>query len=128
MSRSRGFVYYDLWITVALVALAVLVIVPAVYGGIRKARLRRAGVELLQRIAAAEADSHDRTHAWLDALPFALPAGTKLLVLRGDSSGWSAAVVADSSRRTQVSCGAFQGPASLAPAAATTTPGRIACW
>ncbi len=124
----RGFVYYDVWITVAVLALAAVIIVPNVVRGVRKAHLRGAGASALQRIATAEAARHDRTGTYLDSLPFGLPADTRLLVLRSDSSGWGALVVADSGKRTQVSCGAFYGAKALAPDTAVTVPGRIACW
>ena len=128
MRRSRGFVNYDIWLVLMGLAMAAAIIVPAVFRGVRKAHLRRAEVTALRLIAAAERSHHDRTGVYYDSLPFALPDGTRLLSLRADSTGWSAALLADSGRRTQVACGVFEGPPALAPDSAVATPGHIACW
>ena len=128
MRRSRGFVNYDIWLVATGLAIAAAIIVPAVNKGVRKAKLRRAEATVIQQIAAAERAHHDRYLVYLDSLPFALPEGTRLLSLRADSTGWSAALVADSGKHTQVTCGVFEGPATLAPDSATSTSGRIACW
>jgi len=128
MSRLRGFVNYDVWLVGTGLAMAAAIIVPAVYKGVRKAKLRSAEVTALRQIAAAERSHHERYGAYLDSVPFALPQGTQLIGLRADSAGWAAALQADSGRRTQTSCGEFEGPSALAPDSAVTEPGRIACW
>ncbi len=125
---SRGFVYYDLWITVAVAALAVVIIVPNVTRAVHKSRLRRAEVAAVTRIAAEQAAYFTRHHAYLDSLPIALPAGIRPLTISADSGGWSVAVVGDSGLSTQVACGAYEGPPTLAPNPMVTAPGRVACW
>ena len=128
VTRARGFVYYDLWITIAVIALAAWIVVPGVLRAVRMARLRRQEIGVLRQIAAAEAVHRDSTHIFLDSLPVALPTGVTLLGLHGDSTGWGAAVVADSGRRTQVRCGVFEGTPSHTPDPAVTSGGRIVCW
>lgn len=128
MRRSRGFVYYDLWILVTAVAIILVVIVPNVVRAVRKEKLRRVERAELHRIARVERAHYDRYHAYLDSLPFSLTRGIRLLGLRADTAGWSATVTADSSARAPATCGVFEGPPSLAPDPAATTPGRIACW
>ncbi len=128
MTRSKGFVYYDLWILVVVVAIVAAVIVPSFLRASRKVRLRRAEVSDLRRIADIQHFHHARYRAFLDSLPLTLAAGTHLVALRSDSTGWSAVITSDSAQNTGVSCGIFEGPPDLAPTPEVTMPGRVICW
>ena len=128
MRRSRGFVNYDIWIVLTVVAIAAAIIIPAVQRAVVKARLRRAEIEAIRKVAALEGAYFGLTYHYLDSLPRVLTPGTRLLSLRRDSVGWSVAITGDSAQRWPVSCGVFVGPTSLAPNAAVTASGRIACW
>jgi type II secretory pathway pseudopilin PulG len=126
--RQRGHIYMDIYILVAVLAVAAAIIIPNVRRAVHKARLRRAEIAVIERVASLELAEHARTHAYLDSLPVVLPPGMRLLSLRGDSAGWSVAVAADSADRWPVTCGLFMGPARLAPDTTVTSPGTIHCW
>jgi type II secretory pathway pseudopilin PulG len=128
MRQARGFVRYDLWIALVIILVLAAVIVPAVLRGVQKAKLRRAAFVALEQIATAERGSYDRHHAYLDSLRLPLAGGIRLLSLQGDSTGWSASVTGDLPQPATLTCGVFEGPASLAPNPAVTSPSRIACW
>ena len=128
MRPARGFVNYEIWILLTILLVMLTIIVPAVVRGVRKANLRRAQYAMLEQIVAAERSSYDRSRVYLDSLPFPLTGGTRLLSLRKDSTGWSAVVTGDSLQAATLTCGVFEGPSSLTPNPAVTSPSRIACW
>jgi type II secretory pathway pseudopilin PulG len=128
MRRSRGFVNYEIWIVLTLVAIAAAIIIPAVQRGVARARLRRAEIEVIRKVAALEGASFGLTYRYLDSLPPVLTPGTRLLSLKKDSVGWSVAITGDSTQRWPVTCGVFVGPPSLAPNPVVTASGRIGCW
>jgi hypothetical protein len=128
MRRSRGFVNYDIWIVLTVVALAAAIFVPAVRRAVAKRRLRRSEIAVIRRVAELEGAYFARTFHYLDSLPRVLTPDTRLLSLQQDSVGWSVAITGDSSQRWTVTCGVFVGPPSLAPNPAVTVSGRIGCW
>jgi len=128
VTRSRGFVNYDIWILLTLVGITVAIVVPAVLRARQRLRLRAAEIGALQRIAAAEQANYAEHHVYIDTLTFSLPGGVALTSMRADSTGWGAVVAGDSLQRVAVSCGGFEGPSSFAPHPGQTTPGRFTCW
>ena len=128
MTRSRGFVNYDIWILLTLLGIIVAIVVPAVARARQRARLRRTEIAALQHIAAAEAANYTEHHVYIDTLAFPLPGGVTLTSMRADSTGWGAVVGGDSLQPVALSCGIFEGPVSFAPNPGATTPRRFACW
>ena len=128
VSRRHGFVNYDVWILLTLIALAAAIVVPAIAHVRQRVRVRRAELETLRRIAAAEAAHYAKHHTYVDTLTFVLTGGVTLTSLRADTAGWSAVVSADSLQPVAQACGVFEGPTSFAPNSAHETPGLAACW
>ena len=128
MRSARGFVYYDVWIVLAIIVVAALIVVPSILRAVGKQQLRVAEVATLYRIAAAERTAYARDHRYRDAVDLVLREGVRVASLRGDTAGWTATVTGDSLSHVAVTCGMFVGPPSFAPSSTSMMPGQVACW
>jgi hypothetical protein len=123
---SRGFVYYELWIGLAVLVVAAIVVGNVASHRIQRARAR-AATAYIGRVAAFEHAEYVQRHSYQGLLPDSLSGPEWLVVMSADSGGWGIAVQGPLRAWITVDCGVFEGRPASVPTPGLTVPERIQC-